>query len=349
MSDDRGFIVKRSDDYLEAEESKRLEVPEGLSGVNVARDPYAIPPIANTKGALYPERAPRPAPLFGSGENDNVKIQKLGDRRWLVLPEPPPIVWPKVKQFLSENGIETAQEVPLAGRITTSWFDAGGTDYRDVVRLAVQQAKRDAQASGGLERLSLTVEQGMRDNSTEVHLRHQNDALAERTAIRDLIGFRSVIPEVEEAILREVGGYLASEVSTQAVSMVGQDIIGASKAQIDLDAEGQPVLLLDLDFDRAWATITQSMSNAEIEVTDRDRSEGLLYIELPERALTGEDNSGLFRRMFGRGGNVLPLTVPLRAAADGGGYEVRVFDESGERIEPEFARNVLNLLRDFAN
>ena len=242
-----------------------------------------------------------------------------------------------------------AEEIPLAGRITTSWFDAGGTEYRDVVRLAVQQAKSDANASGGLERLSLTVEQGMRDNSTEIHLRHQNDAIAERSAISDLIGFRSAIPEVEEAILREVGGYLASEVSTQAVSMVGQDIIGASKAQIDLDPEGQPVLLLDLDFDRAWATITQSMSNAEIEVTDRDRTAGVLYIELPERALTGEDNSGLFRRMFGRGGNVLPLTVPLTAVDTGKGYEVRVFDENGDRIEPEFARNVLNLLRDFAN
>lgn len=347
MNDDKGFIVDRSDDYLKAEVREELEVPADLNAGRV-EDPFAIPPIANPKGSTFPDKAPRPAPILARGESQGVKIQKLGDRRWLVLTQTPSVVWPKLKQFLAENAIDTVAEEALKGRITTDWFDVEEDEYRDVIRLAVAQGKADGSALGGRERVNFSVEQGMRENTTEIHVRHQNDLLGNAADIPDeqLLSTDSTIFEVEESLLRELGGYLASEVSSQSVSRVGQNLVGATKAVVDTDPSGQPVLLLNLDFDRAWASVSQALDNAEVSVTDLNRSEGVFYVELPQEILTGEP---VKRGFFGlrRGGNLLPLQI-LVVPADAGGYQVSAVDAEAVAIEPGQAREVLNLIREYA-
>ncbi len=347
LNDDEGFIVDRSDDYLDAEVRDGLAVPPDLNAGRVD-DPFAIPSIANPKGATFPDQAPRPVPILAKNQAETVKIQKLGERRWLVLTEAPSVVWPKLKQFLAENAIDTVTEEALKGRITTDWFDVEEDEYRDVIRLAVAQGKVDGSASGGLERVNFSVEQGMREDTTEIHVRHQNDLLDEAVDIADaqLLSTESSILAVEESLLRELGGYLASEVSSQSVSRVGQSLVGATKAAIDTDSAGHPVLLLNLDFDRAWASVSQALDNAEVSVTDLDRSEGVFYVEMPEEVLTGETvKRGLFGRR--RGGELLPLQI-IVVAADDSGYQVSAVDAEAVALESDHARNVLSLIREFA-
>ena len=347
MNDDKGFIVDRTDDYLDAATREELEVPADLSAGRV-EEPFAIPPIANPKGSTFPDKAPRPVPILASGASQGVKIQKLGDRRWLVLGEAPSVVWPKLKQFLGENAINTVAEDALKGRITTDWFDVEEDEYRDVIRLAVAQGKVDGSASGGRERVNFSIEQGMRENTTEIHVRHQNDLLGGVVDIADnrLLSTESSILEVEEGLLRELGGYLASEVSSQSVSRVGQSLIGASKAVFDTDATGQPVLRLNLDFDRAWASVSQALDNAGVAITDLDRTERVFYIELPQEVLTGEPvKKGLFG--WRRNRDLLPLQILLVPGIEGG-FQVSAVDAAAVAIESSQAREVLNLIREYA-
>jgi len=273
------------------------------------------------------------------------------ERRSLIRPQGryrPSVVWPKLKQFLAENAITTVTEEALQGRITTDWFDVEEDEYRDVIRLAVAQGKVDGSASGGRERVNFSVEQGMREDTTEIHIRHQNDLVDAAVDIADaqLLSTESSILAVEEGLLRELGGYLASEVSSQSVSRVGQSLVGATKAAIDTDSTGQPVLLLNLDFDRAWASVSQALDNAEVSVTDLDRSEGVFYIEMPQAVLTGEPaKRGLFGRR--RSGDLLPLQIIVVPAEDSG-YQVSAVDAQAVALESDQARNVLSLIREFA-
>ena len=203
---------------------------------------------------------------------------------------------------------------------------------------------------GDRERIVFSIEQGMRDSNTEVHLRHQ---VQDGGPVSDLVGEEfattsSVVKEVEENLLRELGGYLAAEVSGVSVSRVGRDIIGSTKAALDTAGDGQPILRLSLDFDRAWASIGQALENAEVLVTDRDRTEGTFYVDLPEKALTGEENTGFFKRILGgRSGNIVPLQIQLTPLAVGG-YQVRALDTDAQPTDAELARDVLNLIREFA-
>lgn len=347
LNDDKGLIVDRSDDYLDVPLRDGLEVPEDLSEGRVT-EPFAIPQIANTSGTTYPKKAPRPAPIIARAEANGAKIQKLGDRRWLVLSDPPSVVWPKLKQFLAENGMDTETEAALRGRITTRWVTVDGEDNRDVVRLVIAQGKKDSSSLGGRDRVNFSVEQGMRENTTEVHVRHQNDVLGSDVDLSDeaLLASESAVDAVEEGLLKELGGYLASEVSSQSVSRAGQDLVGASKAELATALDGQPILRLNLDFDRAWASVTQALDNAEIAVTDLDRSEGVFYVDLPESLLSGEpERRGFFgRKLKGEMQALQVLVVPYEAS----GYQVRVVDKEAVPIEAGRAREVLNLIREYA-
>jgi outer membrane protein assembly factor BamC len=190
----------------------------------------------------------------------------------------------------------------------------------------------------------------MQENTTEIHLRHENDVLLSNAEPdkRHIGAIVSAVVGVEEGLLRELGGYLASEVSSQTVSMVGRELVGATKAELSNDDQGQPILKLNLDFDRAWASIGQALQNAEVEVTDLDRSTGIYFIDLPEKALTGEENSGFFKRLLGgRGGDVLAMQIRVTELSSGG-YKVQALDADAEPAEPELARDVLNLIREFA-
>lgn len=466
LSDDRGLVVDRSKEYTTVEEHGPLKVPDGLEPAAESAA-FALPEIINTNGAIFPDRAPRPQPIYADDRNKGVKIQKLGDRRWLVIGERPAIVWPKVKQFLAENGVATTFEAAVLGRVRTQWLEVGDEQrFRDVIRLSIQQGKQAAAPrlapqpaaadtsdpvasselddadqtsaaagsdvavgpapagpqpppepevpieidSGALanalgvgigaldptnvlgqlsdpgigdsaegvglgvgplpevgddseptepeivafvgdrERIIFSIEQGMRDDNTEVHIRHQ---IEDGDFVNDLEGEAfattgSAVKEVEENLLRELGGYLAAEVSSQSVSKVGETIIGSTKASLDTAGDGQPILRLSLDFDRAWASISQALENAEVPITERDRENRTFFVDLPERALTGEENSGFFKRLLGAGnGSIVPLQIQLRPIADGG-YQVRALDTDAQPADVELARDVLNLLREFA-
>ncbi|MDP5052459.1 MAG: outer membrane protein assembly factor BamC, partial [Congregibacter sp.] len=123
-------------------------------------------------------------------------------------------------------------------------------------------------------------------------------------------------------------------------------LVGASKAELSTASDGQPILRLNLDFDRAWASVTQALDNAEVSVTDLDRSEGVLYVDLPESLLSGEPER---RGLFGgkRKGSMRAMQIRV-TPYDKGGYQVRAVDKTAAPIEPERAREVLNLIREYA-
>ena len=54
---------------------------------------------------FYPGRPPLPGTIYAADNRGEIRIQRLGDRIWLVVPEPPTTVWPKIKQFLADNGV----------------------------------------------------------------------------------------------------------------------------------------------------------------------------------------------------------------------------------------------------
>lgn len=351
LSDDKGFFVDKTDDYLKAAENTPLVIPDGLQTERV-QDPYPIPPITDRlRPEYYPKRPPRPDAIYANDNRDEVRIQRLGDRRWLVVPEAPAVVWPKVKQFLAENGIELEWEAPSHGRLDTRWMAIGNEAYRDVVRQVIRDGKETAELSGGQDRLRLRVEPGLRERATEVHVRYENSEFAAPGADRltSLADTPSHVGGIEQDALNELGAYIAARVAEQTVSMVAQDIGAGVKSYLDIDADGDPMLRLLLDYERAWATVGQSLSRASIDIVDADEKAGVYHISVPEDLNVEAAEKGFFRRLFSFGGdNMRDLQLKLEEGREGT-YQLTALDANGRPLDREFGQQVLVLLREYAS
>ena len=346
FSDDKGFFVNRSDDYIDARQGRNLIIPEDLGGPLEVPFPIpAVPPQENAR--FFPGQPPLPDAIYANDNRDAVRIQRLGRRIWLVVPEPPTRVWPKIKQFLAENGVGVASEQPGQGVITTEWLTIADTQYRDVVRTLLRDLKTAAAAEGGRDRLVLQVEQGLRELTSEVHVRHQREA-----AVASAEPLSSTLIDLPSRLLNELGAYIAARVAEQTVSMVAREIAGGAKSELGRDGSGAPVLRLFLDEERAWATLGQALTNADVEVLETDRQARAYHVRIPETAFmggAGKRKRGFFRRMLSFGGSGKATEVRLRIRQeDEGVFGLRVEDADGGSVPFELAQRVLVLVREYA-
>lgn len=348
FNDDKGVFVNRDDDYITMEERDALVVPSDLQASKVA-DPYPIPRTPRQLNPeFYPTKPPRPDAIFANDNREEVRIQRLGERAWLVIPEDPTTVWPKVKQFLAENGIRVESEMVQFGRLDTQWLDTSREAYRDIIRTVIREAKVQEDFLDGKDRLLIRVEPGLREATSEVYVRHENDALGlPSVGVVDLNTIRSLIPAAEIDALSEIGAYIAAKVSEQTISMVATDNVARVKSSVARNEEGTPVLELRLDRERAWATVGQALNRADVEVENLDQVEGVYYVRIPDEVLTGEEKGwlgGLLSR--GKGGYDLQLHLDEASEAV---YHVSVTDGEAEAVDREFGQQVLTMLREFSS
>ncbi len=346
-----GFLLNPKDDYLDSVQHNELLIPEDLRTLEDT-DPFPIPPTpAAANPTFYPTRPPLPDAIYANDNRDEVRIQSLGERRWLVIPEAPTTVWPKLKQFLAENGVPLAYDAPQSGRLNTGWLKLDQPQYRDVIRTLLKDAKTAKEYGLGQDRFLLKVEQGLRPLTSELHVRHENDSLS--LPVRDdIVALRSVashIAAAEDDMLKEVGAYIAAKVSEQTVSKVALQIGSSRKSELGRDERGYPILHLYLDYDRAWATLGQAMDNAELEVTSLDRDNGTFQIHIPSSVFTGDEGGGFFCRFTFSCDREASYDLQLRVHGASDDYRVSVLDASGAApVDADLAQQVLVMLREFA-
>ncbi|MBV1904788.1 MAG: outer membrane protein assembly factor BamC [Pseudomonadales bacterium] len=347
MNDDKGIFVNRSDDYLQAEQAPPLVVPNDLSDKTL-QDSLAIPQLdEQPRTVFYSHEAPRPNPVFARENGQQVKIQKLGEERWLVVAQKPSIVWPKVKQFLADNGVSLAGEDPQQGTLKTQWLelesDAG---YRDIVRSLLLTAKISESAEGGRDRLYLRVEQGLRIGSTEIYVRQENDEQSNSGS--NSWPESSSLQTIEAVLLNELGAYIAADVTQRAESKQATELASRKKAEIFSDNSGDPFLRFNLDFNRAWAVVGQALNNAEINVTDLDRSAGIFYVDITAEDLVQDKKSGFIKNLFSFGSKDDSVTLQIHLVAEDEAQVVRIYKADDQLAKVDISQQLLTLLRDFA-
>jgi outer membrane protein assembly factor BamC len=344
LLDDEGWIQDRRGEYREARETRPPEIPEDLDDRRI-QEAMVVPDVVGMERYREQEEfeLPRPATLFTREQDRGVRIQRFDDRSWIVAPDPPATVWPRVKQFLSDNGIAVVAEAPRQGIMESEWFLVEDDEYRDVVRSTIVAAGNPEPR----QRLRLRVEQAVRRGATEIHLSQYG-----APTIPDGVDWDSAPsgPAGDE-LLRELAGYLAAEVGAGSVSLVAQEIAAEAKAEVLRTSEAPPTLRLRLDFPRAWATVASALENAEITVDAAEREARVYRIRYNEAQFRG-DEQGWFARLFDFGAadpEAPGEPYVLRLEPAGNGFDVRVLDEDEDPVGRETSEQILLVLREFAS
>ena len=340
------FIPDNREDYLEAKPGRaELIIPEGLD-TGVIQDSWPIPDVESRPLAkTFPDEAPMPSLIFGGEVDEVIKIQKLGDRRWIVAGDRPEIVWPVVKQFLADNGVGVAAEQPGLGLIVTDWMSVEPDESpSDVIRLVL----RDNKNSQGRDLLMIRIEQGIRRGTSEIHLRHISDQLG---PLNSDWPSASSLQTIEHEVLNEVAAYFAADVVAPSISRQGTQISTASKAALVRDDQGYLLLRFELDFERVWATLTKAMDAAEITVNDQFRNKATFAVTLDNLSL-GEEPS-FFQSVIpdfipGLNPEGQTIDIVIKVYPDGNGHVVDVLNPDGSNLSVELGDKIIVMLREFS-
>ena len=269
---DEGIFRDKSQDYKKAREVAPIRVPEGEDSSSIG-EIYPIPPITDTILQAGKFDVPRPTPLLAGIEDEQVRIQTLGDESWALVNTAPGQVWPQVRAFLSVSQIPVARVDARLGLIESGWVTLEG----------------EAMAS----RFQFRIDQGVQRGTSELHV-------LQMSQVGDVNGWPEISssPAQEGEMLKAVSQFIANSADSTPVSMMADQAISAvGKISIQEGPDDDIYIRLSLPYDRAWASVGRAIEESNFEITDRDRSAGQYYVRF--LGIKTEEEAGWFDWMLG--------------------------------------------------
>ena len=238
--------------YLLEEEDNTLS--EVIEDITVLLDLYPINGEIDKEKLSY--ELQRPRQFFSSGSNNEIRLHKLGQIRWLYVESLPSSVWPILNQYIeNENDLSIGISDPDEGVIETEIFN-----------------RKDKEV-----KYRFKVEHGIRQASTELFftelVKKEND-----WAILDNDNSEA------DDFLRKLLDYFSSTTVSQGTSLVALNLNQGRKSEVINTDDGKSYIKLSIGFARTWAALNRALKEAAISIKDLNREEGYVLINygLPE-------------------------------------------------------------------
>lgn len=344
------FVDGKRVDYRAAATVPPLEVPPDLT--TPAREGrFAIPEGSRSSATLSAYQAERVSgkPLAAGGvlpAADNVRIERQGGERRLIVDEPVEKVWPVVKSFWQENGLLIERELPEAGILETDWAEnrarippsfVGRLFSESMPELDKYRTRIERSADGKRAEITIT-HRGM----TEVYTRREPGETVWQPRPPD--------PDLEAEFLARLMVRLG--VREEKAQMAVAGAAPEPRANIRKAADGFESLVVPEPFDRAWRRVGLALDRVGFTVEDRDRQEGLYFVRYadPDAGAEKKEEESFFSRLaFWRSsdaekGKPQRYRIEVRQLRDDS--QVRVLDKDGTPDTGGTARRILALLHE---
>lgn len=335
--------------------TKPLDVPPDLT--QLRRDNrYAIPDVpgsatASTYAAQGKDNAGRPAATTASvapKSTAQMRIERLGNQRYLVVKQTPEALWPQLKDFWQESGFLINVENAEAGVMETDWAENRAKIPQDLLRNTLGKIIDSLYSTGERDKFRTRLERGA-DGSTEVFISHRGATEVVTGSQKDgtVWTARPADPELEAEFLARLMTRLGSD-GAQAKETVAKAAIAPQRAKLVKAADGEYVEV-DEEFERAWRRVGLALDRVGFTVEDRDRTLGLYFVRyIDDAAATAEAQRGFFSRLFTYDSGDKSKAEKYRIAvkANGAVSKVLVLNGEGKADSSKTADKILSLLND---
>jgi outer membrane protein assembly factor BamC len=343
-------------DYrTEAVKTKPLDVPPDLS--QLARESRYQPvggtvtasaaaagaaagsPAATTGGAA----AATAAPAVALDKLQNLRVERAGQQRWLVVAsQTPEQLWPKVKEFWEKTGFTLAVENPQAGFMETTWSENRAKLPNDALRNLLGSLVRNLYDTGERDQFRTRLERLPDGGGVEVYLTHRGIEEVVGGPFGDQARWRArpSDPELEAEMLARLMLALAPLPADTAARPAAQ-ALGAANTTVAaapqppararaIGSEGRARMEVDETFDRAWRRVGLVLDRGGFTVEDRDRASGLYYVRYSDPKAAGQEEPNFFARVFGGAKDPqTPVRYRLALKADGAKTTIDVLTSDG--------------------
>jgi outer membrane protein assembly factor BamC len=288
ISGPEGLFPPTKNAFLKEKVEEEILLPDDLN-VLVVENHY---PVDLAPELSDDQEVPKPRQIFASSGNSSVQLRRLGELMWIYVETLPSTSWPITKSYWNTSSYETLNADPLIGEIDIN-FDETSI-------------------------LKMKIEHGIKEASTEIFLAQINKNSKEIISN----------PELIQSELSNLVNYFAESVDQfSGTSLAAQNLNDIKKAKIFVE-NGQTVIELDLNFDRAWSSVTKAMDASEILANDKDRSNGIFYVSYSE-----EKEDGIFSFLnFGRNTN-------NKINFDGAKFEVKITEKNNKTYVRAYSKD----------
>ncbi len=327
-----------------------LSIPPDLTQAN--SDPrYRAPASGSTTYSQFQQQgeaqasAPKTSNVLPA--RTDMRVERDGDLRWLVVDRPPEDVFPRLIDFWTESGFTVASNSPSAGLIETDWAENRAKIPESWLRQALGMILESAWDSGEREKFRTRVERV--NGHTEVYVSHRQMLEKRVGADGGQVQWQNgkEDPGLNAAMLARMMVYLGSDVDN-ARKLVQQAEAAPQKPAVQQDVRAQGAsLIVSESYDRAWRRVGVALDGGGFAVDDRDRSAGDYFVRYVDTD-TGEkiEQPGFFSRMFSGDKKAEAPQYRIHLAASGDQTLVTVLDANGARDNSATAQRLLSVLKD---
>ncbi|MBA4175138.1 MAG: hypothetical protein C0505_01030 [Leptothrix sp. (in: Bacteria)] len=278
---------------------------------------------------------------------DAMRIERAGQERWLVVPQAPELLWPRLKAYWEERGFKLVQADMATGVMQTDWSENRAKLPNDAVRKVVGRLLGGFYDTGERDSFRTRIERTA--DGSEVYISHRGtqevytDERKEATTWRA----RPSDPQLEAEMLAGLMIALGSKEAParSAVAAAAPASAAAVAAPAGVAASDATALTLPEAFDRAWRRVGVALDRSGFTVEDRDRTAGLYFVRYVDPKSAGKEEPGFWAKLFGNPVNPLAaLRYRVAVKTTDGKTAVSVQSSTGAPETGEHARNIITRL-----
>jgi outer membrane protein assembly factor BamC len=348
-------ILSEKVDYKSAKRAPTLEVPPDLNQL-AAQTRYALPGDAVTASSMAaPSAAVQQAPVASNNIGD-VRIQREGNQRWLVVSIPADKLWDQVRDFWLDNGFLLSLDDEKLGIMETDWAENRAKIPQDFIRNTLGKVFDGLYSSGERDKFRTRIERTATGSEIYIVHRGMQEVAPDKNSSHGSIGStiwtpRAEDPELETEFLRRLMVRLGVDESRAKsvadASAADPAALSAGPAKVST-VDGLPAVELNDDFNRAWRRVGLSLDRTSFTVEDRDLSKGTYYVRYVPPAEGPQKQPGFFSRLFGAestGPVPQQYRIVVRSQASGGSV-VTVLNKDGQPETSANAQRIVSILAD---
>jgi len=253
------YFRDRSNDYRRSEEMSPIQVPEGLDADGVG-ELYPVPVGGEVVSYQIDEEftVPRPRSVAVNASINEVKIQRMGDDAWILMSLPPSQSWPKIRSYLTRNGIPSAKADASRGVIETGLFKLSNDESR-------------------FHQFLISLSQGVQLNSTEIDILQRS--FVDGAVPSDLPTWQGSSEDmtIENWLRDQLSTALADQNVTGTASLLGQEIGAEAKVELVTPTGSLPYIEMKMVYERAWASVGFALEKGGFSI-DEDHFDDGYYL-----------------------------------------------------------------------
>ncbi len=325
-----------------AQKVSPLDIPPDLT--QLTRDTrYAVPSSSVSANNMGTRAAPAVAAVAANRVND-VRLERDGQQRWLVVDRPAESVWPIVYAFWKENGFSYTVEQQQLGLLETEWAENRAKIPQDFIRRTLGKVVEGLYSSGERDKFRTRIERNSK-GGVDIFVTHRglSEEYKDQTKSGTLWQPRASDPQLEAEFLSRLMVRLGVS-QDQAKTTIANASQTLPEKLVTKSTDGVTSLVLSESFDVAWRRVGLALDRTGFTVEDRDRSKGLYFVRYVE---TAKEEKGFFANMFSsKPADIGPQKYRVMVSNSAGKSEIQVLNNQGNLENSPISQRILKLLGD---